>query len=195
MWTFNPKRGDPPIVKRSHVPIEKKTVRLCAWRFPYSWVLLRWGSGTLSGGPPSLPRENPHLYTQISSPYLTRTHTRTHKFSSPYLTYENPHSYTNLSPLTTFKHDKKPYYFKLTTTEIDSPPASQPDGQKRPGCDHPPKVHGKNDYFWWKFGDKMICHYLHTFTSGLFFSFFFLLGSILVVLFTTKICGIFFYLV
>jgi hypothetical protein len=139
---------------RSH---EKKTVRLCAWRFPYSCVLLRWGWGTLSrvALPPSL------------EPTLVHT-------NLPLPTLREPTLIHNPPPLTTFNRDKKPNYVKLTTTEIDSPPASQAAGQKRPGCDHPPKCTERmNDYYRWKFGDNMICLYYIPLLLVCFFSFFF----------------------
>ncbi len=108
------------------------------------------------------------------------------------LPYENPHSYTNLSPLTTFDHDKKSNYLKLTATEIDSPPANQSAGQKRPGCDQPPKctermiITGGSSVITW----YAITTYLY-FGSVFFFSFFFLLGTIFVIFLTKNICGIF----
>ncbi len=98
------RREDPPICQMFPRSYEKKTVRLWCLEVP---ILMRspevrFGN-TLSGGPPS--------------PEPTLVHTNL--LSRP---SENPHSYTNLSPL-----QKKLNYLKLTTTEIDSPPASQPD--------------------------------------------------------------------
>jgi hypothetical protein len=147
------------MVKCSHVPIKRRQFVLCAWRFPYSLVLLRrGGSGTLSGGPHSQPPENPHSNTQMSSPYLP---------------YANPHSYTNL-PLTTFNHNKKPELLK-TYNNRNRQPASQPDKRDQAVTapnPPPPKVHGKNDYYRWKFGDNMICHYyIHLLLVFFFFSF------------------------
>jgi hypothetical protein len=140
MWTFNPKGRSSYLSNVLTFPW-KEDIRLCAWRFPYSCVLLRWGEvQEHSLGWPSLPR----------------THTRTHK--SPLPTFREPTLIHEPLPLTTFNRDKKPNYLKLTITEIDSPPASQPAGQKRPGCDHPPKCTERmNDYYRWKFGDNMIC--------------------------------------
>jgi len=110
----------------------------------------------------SLPYENPHSYTQMSSPYLTRTHTHT-RTSPPY----NIRSRQETELLKTYSNRNRQL-------------ASQPVGRTKETRLWPaPKVHRKNDYYWWKFGDNMICHYYIPLLRECFFLFFFFWGPFL----------------